>query len=144
MLSPAYGYQAVQQADPGGAERIFMSREEVHAKFRRAKRLLRRFKLVTSPVYLEFLCGRRRLACAAWANPTRNVRGWKGPCYLITDAHYSSYRELAESTDWARLGPGHDPRCADCLVHCGFEPAAVLSANRHLGDALKMAVWHMT
>ena len=144
MISPAYGYEALQEADRDRADEIFMTREQVSAKFREAKRLLARFKLVTSPIYLEFLCGGRELACAAWANPTRNVRGWKSPCYLITDAHYATYRELVEKTDWARLGPGRDPRCRHCLVHCGFEPAAVLSANRRLRDTIRMALWQMT
>ena len=99
---------------------------------------------MASPIYRQFLEGDRELTCAAWANPTRNVRGWKGPCYLITDAHYSSFRELIDSTSWDRLGPGNDPRCQDCLMHCGFEPAAVLTANRDLRDMLRMAIWQMT
>jgi hopanoid biosynthesis associated radical SAM protein HpnH len=143
VISPAYGYQAVCEAD-GDAEGIFMTREQVHAAFREARRLLDRFRLITSPVYLEFLCGERDLTCAAWANPTFNVCGWKGPCYLVTDAHYPTYRQLVEATDWEALGPGRDPRCEHCLVHCGFEPAAVLAANRRLRDALRMAVWQMT
>lgn len=144
MLSPAYGYESIQKNAPDSAEEIFMTRSEINAKFRQAKDLLSRFKLITSPVYLDFLCGNRQLSCAAWANPTYNVRGWKGPCYLVTDAHYQSYRQLVEATDWDSLGPEADPRCEHCLVHCGFEPAAVLSANRHLSDMMKMAVWQMT
>jgi len=144
MLSPAFGYDAVCSADPQGAERIFMTRDEVHEKFRTAKEFLRRFRLTASPIYLEFLCGDRELPCAAWANPTYNVRGWRGPCYLLGDAHYATYRELIAKTDWDRLGPGGDPRCAHCLVHCGFEPAAVLSADKGLRDILRMALWQMT
>ncbi len=144
MLSPAYGYEAIQKTSPASAEEIFMTRSEINAKFRQAKDILSRFKLITSPVYLDFLCGNRQLSCAAWANPTYNIRGWKGPCYLVTDAHYQSYRELVEATDWDSLGPGADPRCEHCLVHCGFEPAAVLSANRHISDMMRMAVWQMT
>ena len=144
MLSPAYGYEAVSQSDPDRAREVFMTRDEIHAKFRQAEKHLSRYRLVTSPLYFDFLTGRRELRCAAWANPTRNVRGWKGPCYLITDAHYPSYRELLESTDWEALGPGRDSRCAHCLVHCGFEPAAVLSANERLRDVLRMAIWQMT
>ena len=121
-----------------------MSREEIHAKFRQARELLGRFRLVTSPLYLDFLAGERELDCAAWANPTRNVRGWKGPCYLVTDAHYASYRELLEETAWETLGPGGDARCRHCLVHCGFEPAAVLSANGAVRDMIRMAIWQMT
>ncbi len=144
MLSPAYGYESIQETEPDNAEEIFMTRSEINAKFRQAKDMLGRFKLITSPVYLDFLCGNRQLSCAAWANPTYNIRGWKGPCYLVTDAHYQSYRQLVEATDWDSLGPGADPRCEHCLVHCGFEPAAVLSANRHLSDMMRMAVWQMT
>lgn len=142
MLSPAYGYEAVPQAGPE-AERLFLTRHEVHARFREVRTLLARFRLVTSPIYLDFLCGQRELECAAWANPTRNVCGWKGPCYLITDAHHPTYQALVESTDWGGLGPGKDPRCEHCLMHCGFEPAAALAANRRLRDALAMAAWQL-
>jgi hypothetical protein len=121
-----------------------MSRDDVHEKFRQAKHLLKGFKLNTSPIYLEFLRGERDLKCAAWANPTRNIRGWKGPCYLITDGHYQSHREMVEQTDWNKLGRGNDPRCEHCMVHCGFEPAAVLGVNKRLGDTLKMALWQLT
>ncbi|HUT93127.1 MAG TPA: adenosyl-hopene transferase HpnH [Thermoguttaceae bacterium] len=144
MISPAYGYESVCEANPDAAGQMFMTREQIEAKFREARRLLGGFKLITSPIYLEFLCGERELPCAAWANPTFNVCGWKGPCYLITDAHYPTYRQLLEATDWDALGPGRDPRCQHCLVHCGFEPAAVLAANWRLRDALRMAVWQMT
>lgn len=144
MLSPAYGYSAVQQTNPDGAAQIFMTRDDVIEKFRQGKDLLKRFKLNTSPIYLEFLRGERDLRCAAWANPTRNVRGWKGPCYLITDRHHRQYQDLVQLTDWDKLGRGNDPRCEHCMVHVGFEPAAVLGVNRRLGDSLKMAVWQMT
>lgn len=144
MLSPAYGYEAVQTTNPDGAAQIFMTRDDVHEKFRQAKQLLKQYKLNTSPIYLEFLRGERELKCAAWANPTRNIRGWKGPCYLITDRHYKSHRDLVEQTDWEKLGPGNDPRCEHCMVHCGYEPAAVLGVNKRLGDTLKMALWQLT
>lgn len=144
MLSPAYGYESVQKDESHGAESIFMTRDEIHVRFRQAREMLSGYRLVTSPVYFDFLCGQRELTCAAWANPTYNVRGWKGPCYLVTDDHYPTYRQLVESTDWDSLGPGNDPRCENCLVHCGFEPAAVFSAHRRIRDMLKMAVWQMT
>lgn len=143
LLSPAYGYEAVR-ADGQGDE-MFLTREETHAKFREARKLLGRFRLMSSPIYLDFLCGERELPCAAWANPTRNTKGWKGPCYLMTDGHYASYQELLEKTDWSRLGPdGDEPRCRHCLMHCGFEPAAVFAAQSSLRDGLRMAVWQMT
>ncbi|MHB8897474.1 MAG: adenosyl-hopene transferase HpnH [Thermoguttaceae bacterium] len=143
MVSPAYGYEAVTAEGPGASD-IFMKREEIHVKFQEARRLLATFKLVTSPLYLDFLCGGRELPCAAWANPTFNVRGWKGPCYLVTDRHYARFADLLRETEWDRLGPGGDRRCEHCLVHCGFEPAAVLSTEKTLRDVLKMAFWQMT
>ncbi|MGE3405819.1 MAG: adenosyl-hopene transferase HpnH [Pirellulales bacterium] len=144
LLSPAYGYQAVQDTNPDGAGQIFMTREDVHEKFRQAKVLLKRHRLNTSPIYLEFLRGERNLKCAAWANPTRNVKGWKGPCYLITDTHHETYDNLVQLTEWDKLGQGNDPRCENCMVHCGFEPAAVLGVNGRLGDSLKMALWQLS
>ncbi len=144
MISPAFGYAAVCEGDPSGASEIFMTREEVHEKFRVAGPMLAQFRLTASPIYMEFLRGRRELPCAAWANPTYNVCGWRGPCYLLGDAHYETYRELIDSTDWDRLGSGGEPRCEHCLVHCGFEPGAVLLARKGIGDVLRMAVWQMT
>jgi hopanoid biosynthesis associated radical SAM protein HpnH len=143
MLSPAYGYQAVTCDVPADGPRLFMTRAEVQEKFRLGRQLLAGYRLIASPIYLEFLCGERELTCAAWANPTYNVRGWRGPCYLLGDRHYGTYQELVAGTDWQTLGPGNDPRCEHCLVHCGFEPAAAMAANRGVRDAMKMAVWQM-
>jgi hopanoid biosynthesis associated radical SAM protein HpnH len=144
MISPAYGYAAVCDGDPQSGGNLFMTRPEVHEKFRLARSLLHQFKLNASPIYLQYLCGERELTCAAWANPTYNVRGWRGPCYLVADAHYETYRELVEATDWDSLGPGGDPRCEHCLVHSGFEPAAVLSTQKGFRDVLQMALWQMS
>lgn len=144
MISPAYGYEAVREDNARADDEFFMTREEIWSVFGQLRGLLREFRLTATPVYLDFLCGRRSLSCAAWANPTYNVRGWKGPCYLATDRHYATYRELIDQTDWDGLGPGNDPRCEHCLVHCGFEPAAVLASNRRLRDMARMAVWQMT
>lgn len=144
MLSPAYGYAAVQEADPTGAAEIFLTRAQIRAKFREAEKLLTKYKLASSPIYLEFLSGKRELSCTAWGNPTRNVKGWKGPCYLITDAHHETFQDLMDQTDWDSYGPGKDPRCAHCMTHCGFEPTAALGVNKKLGDSLKMLVWQLT
>src|SRR5262249_21407321 len=84
LLSPAYGYKAVHETNPTGAAEIFLTRDEIRAKFQEATRVLGRHRLMSSPVYMEFLSGKRELTCTTWGNPTRNVKGWKGPCYLIT------------------------------------------------------------
>jgi hopanoid biosynthesis associated radical SAM protein HpnH len=143
MLSPAYGYSAVRKTDPNSAAEIFMTRDEVHDKFRQLNPLLKPFKVNASPIYLDYLCGRRALPCAAWANPTFNIRGWRGPCYLRGDQHFAAYEDLLNNTDWDRLGPDHDPTCEHCLVHCGFEPAVVLQTKKSLLDMLKMAIWQI-
>jgi hopanoid biosynthesis associated radical SAM protein HpnH len=144
MLSPAYGYTAVQETNPEGAAEIFLTRDDIRAKFKEAERLLGKYKLATSPVYLEFLSGKRELTCTAWGNPTRNVRGWKGPCYLITDEHHKTFRQLMDETNWDEYGYGKDPRCEHCMVHCGYEPSAALGVNKKLGDSLKMLMWQLT
>jgi hopanoid biosynthesis associated radical SAM protein HpnH len=137
MLSPAYSYSAVQTTD------IFMSREEIQEKFRLATALLERYNLMMSPIYLEYLRGERELQCTAWGNPTFNPQGWKGPCYLMTDAHSKTYKEFIEKTPWENYGYGRDPRCQDCMVHVGYEPSAVLGGNHRLGDGWKMLKWQM-
>jgi hopanoid biosynthesis associated radical SAM protein HpnH len=144
MISPAFGFQAVEKTGHGRPGQFSMSRWQIHEKFCGARQMLERYRLTASPIYLDFLCGRRELSCAAWANPTYNVRGWRGPCYMVGDAHYPTYREFISNTDWERTGPGNNPKCEHCLVHCGFEPSAVLSAGRQLRDVLQMAVWQMT
>jgi hopanoid biosynthesis associated radical SAM protein HpnH len=144
MLSPAYGYTAVHETNPDGAAEIFMTRDDVRAKFREAEKLLYKYKMMSSPIYLEFLSGKRELTCTAWGNPTRNVKGWKGPCYLITDEHHDSFQELMDNTPWDEYGYGKDPRCEHCLVHCGYEPSAALGVNSRLGDSLKMLLWQVT
>jgi hopanoid biosynthesis associated radical SAM protein HpnH len=139
MITPGYSYAAVQDKE------LFMTRSEIQAKFREASRLLERFNLMTSPIYMEFLRGEREeMRCTAWGNPTYNTRGWKGPCYLITDQHHATFKEFLENTPWERYGRGRDPRCEDCMVHVGYEPSAVLGANRRLGDSWKLLRWQLT
>jgi hopanoid biosynthesis associated radical SAM protein HpnH len=138
MVSPAYSYAAVQQKE------IFMSRDDIRAKFRDARQLLEKFNLMTSPIYLDFLSGEREMMCTAWGNPTFNPRGWKGPCYLMTDAHHATFKDLIEKTPWEKYGRGRDPRCQDCMVHAGYEPSAVLGANRKLGDSWKLLKWQLS
>jgi hopanoid biosynthesis associated radical SAM protein HpnH len=144
MLSPAYGYTAVHETNPEGAAEIFLTRADIRAKFQEAQKLLKKYRLASSPIYLEFLTGQRELTCTAWGNPTRNVKGWKGPCYLITDQHHATFEDLMNNTPWEEYGYGNDPRCEHCMVHCGYEPSAALGVNKRLGDSLKMLMWQLT
>jgi hopanoid biosynthesis associated radical SAM protein HpnH len=135
QLSPAYGYSAVNDRE------IFMTRDDIHEKFKDVDRMFKRFRLNQTPMYLEFLKGDRDLPCTAWGNPTYNIKGWKGPCYLITDAHYKTFESLMTETPWESYGHGNDPRCEHCMVHCGFEPSAALGINAKLADSFKMLSW---
>jgi hopanoid biosynthesis associated radical SAM protein HpnH len=135
QLSPAYGYSAVNDRE------IFMTRDDIHEKFKDVDSMFKRFRLNQTPMYLEFLKGDRDLPCTAWGNPTYNIKGWKGPCYLITDAHYKTFEALMTQTPWDNYGHGNDPRCEHCMVHCGYEPSAALGINAKLADSFKMLSW---
>ncbi|HZT40115.1 MAG TPA: adenosyl-hopene transferase HpnH [Bryobacteraceae bacterium] len=134
-ISPAYGYSSVNDRE------IFMTREDIYEKFKDIDKMSRRFPIINSPIYSEFLKGERDLPCTAWGDPTYNVRGWKGPCYLITDAHYKTFEELMTRTPWDAYGPGNDPRCEHCMVHVGFEPSAALGVNSKFSDSFKHLSW---
>jgi len=79
-----------------------------------------------SPLFLQFLMGKREFECTPWGNPTYNIFGWQRPCYLLQDGYVKTFRELMEDTEWSKYGrASKNPRCQDCMVHCGFEPTAV-------------------
>lgn len=137
MVSPGYSYASVADKES------FLSREDVHEKFANIDEIARKHRLADTPVYLEFLKGQRELRCTAWGNPTRNVAGWRSPCYLIADKHFGTYQELIDNTDWDSYGAANNPACRDCMVHCGFEPTAALMLDRRPGDLWKMVKWQL-
>ncbi len=137
LVAPAFGYEAVDND-------IFLSRDDIHQRFRHIYHLSKKFKILSTPLYLKFLRGDRDLCCTPWGNPTRNPQGWKSPCYLITDTHYPTFRELMEKTEWERYGNGNDPRCSNCMMHCGFEPTVVREVGNKLSDIWEMIVWNLT
>lgn len=136
MVTPAFSYEQVE-AD------IFPSREESAATFGPLQEARRQFRFYNTPVYLDFLAGQRALDCRPWSTPTRNPKGWKRPCYLLDDGHCGSFRELMEETPWESYGLGRDPRCANCMMHCGFEASAIEEASRNLGDLWRMIRWNL-
>jgi len=94
-----------------------------------------------SGLFLDFLAGNQSYQCTPWSNPTYNVFGWQRPCYLLTDEGYApSYRSLIEDTEWSRYGVGRNPRCDNCMAHCGFEGTAVNDAFSHPLKALKASL----
>ncbi|HRQ05377.1 MAG TPA: DUF3463 domain-containing protein, partial [Nitrosomonas halophila] len=99
------------------------------------------WKFNHSSLYLDFLAGNQNYQCTAWGNPTRNLFGWQRPCYLLVDEGYAtSFRELMEETDWDRYGVGNNPKCANCMAHCGFEPTAINDTFDHPIKALRVSM----
>lgn len=137
LLAPAYHYQAVQ-------DDIFLSRQEIHEKFKYVSKLAKRFRLVNTPLYLKFLTGERHFDCTPWGNPTFNPKGWKGPCYLITDGHYKTYQELMEQTDWEKYEKRDDSRCTNCMMHCSVEPTVMRETGKNVKDLMEMVRWNLS
>ena len=137
-ISPGYDYDAAKKdmvkrlgRDP---KEFFLTRDLTRQKFSDIERWGEMFTIFGTPGYLEFLAGKRELACSAWAVPTFNVRGWKAPCYVMTDGHYKSYGEMLDQVNWDKFGVdekgcGRDARCENCMMHSGFEPTAALSSG---------------
>src|SRR6266511_4245885 len=92
-----------------------------------------------SPLFLDFLEGKVDYQCTAWGIPSYSIFGWQKPCYLMSDGYVKTYRELVEETDWSKYGRGNDPRCANCMAHCGYEPSAVLATMGSLKESLRAA-----
>ncbi|MGR3319250.1 MAG: adenosyl-hopene transferase HpnH [Candidatus Anammoxibacter sp.] len=122
---------------------VFMNKEEIHEKFMPIFELSKQFKIISSPLYLRFLKGERHLLCTPWGNPTRNFHGWKSPCYLLTDKHCKTFKELMGTTDWDKFRFRKDDRCKNCMIHCGVEPTVVLESGKRLSDTIEMALWNL-
>jgi hopanoid biosynthesis associated radical SAM protein HpnH len=136
QISPAYAYEkAPDQEHWLGVEQ---TRELFRTAFADGRR--KRWRLNHSPVFLDFLEGRRDLACTAWGIPSYSLLGWQRPCYLLDDGYAATYRELIEGTDWDAFGRGKDPRCANCMAHCGYEPTAVIATTSSLKETIRATV----
>ena len=136
MISPAYAYEKApdQEHFPG----VEQTRRLFRAAFADGRR--RRWRLNHSPLYLDFLEGRMDYQCTAWGIPSYSIFGWQRPCYLMGDGYARSYKELIEETDWDKYGRGNDPRCDNCMAHCGYEPTAITEMVRAPHKALLAAV----
>jgi MoaA/NifB/PqqE/SkfB family radical SAM enzyme len=145
-ITPGYEYDAAKKdmikrlsKQP---EDFFLTRKMTRDKFKNIVEWGQKYTFFGSPIYLEFLAGKRDLHCTAWAIPTRNVRGWKAPCYLMTDGHYERYQEMLEKVDWDKYGVfngvARDPRCENCMTHCGYEPTPSLGIDTQRGDTWKL------
>jgi len=144
-ISPGYDYDAAKKDMVSRLgkqpEDFFLTRKMTREKFARIEEWGEKFTIFGTPVYQEFLAGKRELTCTAWAIPTRNIAGWKAPCYLMTDGHYPSYQEMLEKVEWEKYGVvdgvARDTRCENCMVHCGYDPSGALGTNALPGDTWK-------
>ncbi|HVC22276.1 MAG TPA: adenosyl-hopene transferase HpnH [Candidatus Dormibacteraeota bacterium] len=138
QISPAYAYEkAPDQEHFMGVERTRAIFKEAFADGRRKK-----WRLNHSPLFLDFLEGKVDFACTAWGIPCYSIFGWQRPCYLLSDGYVGSYKELLETTEWEKYGRGRNPKCENCMAHCGYEPTAVMSTMGSLRESLRAAVAH--
>lgn len=127
MISPGYSYEwAPDQEHFLKQERTRALFREILAPFKAGKK---NWNFNHNPLFLDFLIGERDYECTPWGSPSYSVLGWQKPCYLLNEGHYATFQELLEKTDWSQYGRASgNPKCADCMVHCGYEPTAAMDA----------------
>ena len=129
-ISPGYAYERAPDQEH------FLTRTRTKQLFRDIFRLGqgRDWRFTESSLFLDFLAGNQQYECTPWGNPTRNVFGWQRPCYLVGEGYADSFAELMTETVWENYGTGNYEKCANCMVHCGYEATAV---NDTLANPLK-------
>ncbi len=132
-IAPGYAYQ--KAPDQSRFLGVAQTRELFATAFADGRR--KKWRLNHSPLYLDFLEGKREFECTPWGVPSYSLLGWQRPCYLLDDGHAATWRELLETTDWSAYGRGRDPRCDNCMAHCGYEPSAVLATTKSLRESLR-------
>lgn len=135
LLSPSFDFSSAPD------QSVFMVKDAITKKFRALGSIAKHPRVWSTPLFLDFVSGRRDYPCTPWGNVTYNILGWKAPCYLITDGHHASFDDFISKVEWDKFGPGRDARCLNCMVHCGFEPTVALTASSSFRDAIRMASW---
>ncbi|WP_031469061.1 adenosyl-hopene transferase HpnH [Sciscionella sediminilitoris] len=135
-FSPAYAYEKAPDQDH------FLGVQETRELFKKvfADGRRKKWRLNHSPLFLDFLEGKVDFQCTAWGIPSYSLFGWQKPCYLMSDGYAKTYKELIETTDWDKYGRGKDPRCDNCMAHCGYEPTAVLATMGSLKESIRAAI----
>ena len=134
-VSPGYAYERAPDQEH------FLNREKTKQLFRgifSRGRGAKTWSFTQSAMFLDFLAGNQTYHCTPWGNPTRTVFGWQRPCYLLGEGYADTFHELMESTDWDRYGVGNYEKCANCMVHCGFEASAVIDSFKRPLTALRV------
>ena len=137
MISPGYSYEWAPDQEH------FLKKEQTKALFREIlnpwKKKEKNWNFNHNPLFLDFLLGEKDYDCTPWGMPSYSVLGWQKPCYLLNEGYYESFQELLDKTDWKQYGPkSGNPKCADCMVHCGYEATAAIDALKveNMGRAL--------
>jgi hopanoid biosynthesis associated radical SAM protein HpnH len=132
-VSPGYAYERAPD------QQHFLNRQTTKQLFRdifKRGNGGKRWSFSQSGLFLDFLAGNQTYHCTPWGNPTRTVFGWQKPCYLVGEGYAKTFKELMETTDWDSYGVGNYEKCADCMVHSGFEATAVQDTFKHPIKAL--------
>jgi hopanoid biosynthesis associated radical SAM protein HpnH len=135
QISPGYAYERAPDQEH------WLGTEQTRALFANAfgEGRRKKWRLNHSPLFLDFLEGKREFECTPWGIPSYSLLGWQRPCYLLDDGYAQTYKELIETTDWNAYGRGRDPRCSNCMAHCGYEPTAVLATMGSLRETIRAA-----
>ena len=133
-VSPGYAYERAPDQEH------FLSRKKTKQLFRDIfkKPESKKWQFSQSTLFLDFLAGNQTYKCTPWGNPTRNIFGWQKPCYLLSEGYADTFQELMDDVEWDKYGTGNYEKCADCMVHCGYEPTAVTDTVSHPLKALKV------
>ena len=137
LISPGYHYESVDRD-------IFLTRPDIQQKFERILEISKRYRITSTPMFLEFAAGQREYSCSPWSTVTRTPLGWKGPCYLIGKRYYETWEEFWNGVDWEYWESRQDPLCRNCAMHSGFEASVVANLGKSPRDMVRLAAWHVS
>ena len=136
LIAPGYQYEKVERD-------MFLTNQDTEQKFRRILEMSSRFRITSTPLYLEFVAGLRDYQCSPWSTVTFTPRGWKGPCYLVERNYTFSWEEFWYGTDWEYWESRRDEACKNCKMHSGFEASAVVAARKKPRDMARLMAWNL-
>jgi hopanoid biosynthesis associated radical SAM protein HpnH len=136
LVTPGYHYESVDR-------NIFMTKVEIQKKFGKILEISKRYRLTSTPMFLEFAAGLRDYNCSPWSTVTFTPRGWKGPCYLIGQTYGFSWEEFWSGTNWTYWESRTDRLCQNCAMHSGFEASVVRELPKSPGDMVRLVAWNL-
>ena len=136
LIAPGYQYESVDRD-------IFLTRRDIHQKFKRVLELSKKFRLLSTPMYIEFAAGMREYNCSPWSTVTYTPLGWKGPCYLLGREYFDTWNDFWKAVDWEYWESRQDRACQNCMMHSGFETSAVMELGKNPRDLVRMAAWNL-